>query len=52
MLPAEEYAQGLYLASRMGKGQPIKFRTKADMLRALDNGEIKYDTPIEILDDK
>ena len=51
MLPNEEFAQGLYLATRMGKGQPIKFRTKADMLRALNNGEIKYDTPVEILED-
>lgn len=52
MLPNEEFAQGLYFATRTPKGQPIKFRTKADMLRALNNGEIKYDTPIEILEDK
>ena len=48
ILPLEEFAQGLYLASRPGKGQPVKFKTKADMLRALNAGEIKYDTPVDI----
>jgi DNA-directed RNA polymerase beta' subunit len=47
-VPVEEFAQGLYLASRPGKGTPVKFKTKADMLRALNAGEIKYDTPVDI----
>ena len=50
VLPLEEFAQGLYLASRPGKGKPVKFKTKADMLRALNAGEIKYDTPVDIED--
>ena len=52
ILPLEEFSQGLYIASRPGKGTPIRFRTKADMLRALNAGEIGYDTPVDILDMK
>ena len=52
MLPNEEYAQGLFFATSPKKEPAVQFRTKADMLRALNAGEIGYDTPVEILDQR
>lgn len=49
-VPVEEYAQGLYLASRPPKGKPIKFPSKEAMLQALRQGKITYDTAVEIPD--
>lgn len=47
MVPVEEFAQGLYIASRAPKGKPIKFASKEAMLQALNAGKITYDTPVE-----
>jgi DNA-directed RNA polymerase subunit beta' len=49
-VPMEEFAQGLYLASRPPKGKPIKFPSKEAMLQALRQGKITYDTAVEIPD--
>ena len=48
--PPEEFAQGLYIASRPPKGKPIKFPSKEAMLQALNSGKITYDTPVEFPD--
>lgn len=50
-LPQAEFLQGLYLGTRVRTDQkPVRFRSTADMLKALRRGEIEYDTPVEILD--
>jgi hypothetical protein len=47
-IPVAEFAQGLYLASRTRNEAPIRFKTKEDMMAALNRGEIKIDTPVII----
>mgnify|MGYP005955327919 CR=1 FL=1 len=50
-LPQAEFLQGLYLGTRSRPDQkPVRFRSAAEMLKALRRGEIEYDTPVEILD--
>ena len=50
-LPQAEFLQGLYLGTRSRPDQkPVRFRSAAEMLKALRRGEITYDTPVEILD--
>jgi DNA-directed RNA polymerase beta subunit len=47
-IPVAEFTQGLYLASRTRNEAPIRFKTKEDMMAALNRGEIKIDTPVVI----
>lgn len=47
-VPKDAANEGLYLASRIGKGNPVRFRTEAEAQAAYDRGEIKIDTPITI----
>ena len=48
-LPIREYQQGLYLATKLRKGQdPVKFKTAADAKQALRDGKIEVDTPVRI----
>ena len=47
-IPRDASNEGLYLASRIGKGDPIKFKTAEEAQAAYDRGEIKIDTPIII----
>lgn len=47
-IPVAEFTQGLYLASRTRNEAPIRFKTKEDMMEALNRGEIKIDTPVVI----
>lgn len=50
-LPQAEFLQGLYLGTRSRPDQkPVRFRSAAEMLKALRRGEITYDTPVEIMD--
>jgi hypothetical protein len=43
--------QGLYLATRAGKGKPKKtFNTVAEAQAAYNKGEIDIDTPIVVLE--
>lgn len=50
-LPQAEFLQGLYLGTRSRSDQkPVRFRSAAEMLKALRRGEITYDTPVEIMD--
>lgn len=50
-LPQVEFLQGLYLGTRSRPDQkPVRFRSAAEMLKALRRGEITYDTPVEIMD--
>ena len=48
--PVAEFAQGLYLGSRMKKKKPIRFNSLADAQQALKEGLIKWDDPIDIPD--
>jgi DNA-directed RNA polymerase beta subunit len=48
-LPIREFGHGLYLASRLGKGSPKTFRTKADAVIAYRKGQIKADQPVVII---
>jgi DNA-directed RNA polymerase beta' subunit len=47
-IPRDGANTGLYLASRMGKGTPVRFRTEEEAEEAYRKGLIKIDTPIEI----
>ena len=47
-IPRDGANTGLYLASRIGKGTPVKFRTEEEAEEAYRKGLIKIDTPIEI----
>lgn len=47
-LPKDAANEGLYLASRIGAGEPIRFRTEEEAQEAFRKGEIKIDTPIII----
>lgn len=47
-LPKDAANAGLYLASRIGAGEPIRFRTEEEAQEAFRKGEIKIDTPIII----
>lgn len=47
-IPVAEFTQGLYLASRTRNEAPIRFKTKEDMMAALNRGEIQIDTPVVI----
>lgn len=50
-LPQAEFLQGLYLGTRSRPDQkPVRYRSAAEMLKALRRGEITYDTPVEIMD--
>lgn len=50
-LPQAEFLQGLYLGTRSRPDQkPVRFRSAAEMLKALRRGEITYDTSVEIMD--
>lgn len=47
--PEEEYQFGIYLASRRGKGAPVRrFKTPADAVGAYNKGLIKVDEPVRI----
>lgn len=49
--PQNEFVQGLYLATRPGKGTAKRtFETQEDAQKAYNNGEIDIDTPIVILE--
>ena len=48
-IPRDGANTGLYLASRIGKGTPVKFRTEEEAEEAYRKGLIKIDTPIEIV---
>jgi DNA-directed RNA polymerase subunit beta' len=47
-VPKDAANEGLYLASRIGAGEPIRFRTEEEAQEAFRKGEIKIDTPIVI----
>lgn len=48
-IPRSEFAQGLYLASRVDdKQRPVRFRTEEEAVTAYKRGDIKVDTPVEI----
>ena len=47
-IPRDASNEGLFLASRVAPGKPVRFRTEAEAQAAYDRGEIKIDTPIEI----
>jgi DNA-directed RNA polymerase subunit beta' len=47
-IPRDGANTGLYLASRIGKGTPVRFRTEEEAEEAYRKGSIKIDTPIEI----
>lgn len=48
-IPRAEFAQGLYLASRVDdKQRPVQFRTEEEAVAAYKRGDIKVDTPVEI----
>lgn len=47
-LPKDAANAGLFLASRIGTGEPIRFRTEEEAQEAFRKGEIKIDTPIII----
>jgi DNA-directed RNA polymerase beta subunit len=47
-IPRDASNEGLFLASRIAPGKPIRFRTEAEAQAAYDRGEIAIDTPIEI----
>jgi hypothetical protein len=48
-IPRSEFAQGLYLASRVDdKQRPVRFRTEEEAVAAYKRGDIKVDTPVEI----
>jgi hypothetical protein len=47
-LPKDAANEGLYLASRIGAGEPIRFRTEEEAQEAFRKGDIKIDTPIII----
>ena len=47
-VPKDAANEGLYLASRIGAGDPIRFRTEEEAQEAFRKGEIKIDTPIII----
>ena len=42
--PAQEFLQGLNLATRKGTNKPVRFRSEEEMLAALKRGDITYDT--------
>ena len=42
--PAQEFLQGLNLATRKGANKPVRFRSEEEMLAALKRGDITYDT--------
>ena len=49
----QEFVQGIYLATRPGKGKPKKsFQTVADAQKAYNDGKIDIDTPIVIVEKK
>ena len=49
--PVAEFAQGLFLGSRINdKKKPIRFNSLADAQKALKEGLIKWDDPIDIPD--
>jgi hypothetical protein len=48
-IPRSEFAQGLYLASRVDdKQRTVRFRTEEEAVTAYKRGDIKVDTPVEI----
>lgn len=47
-VPKDAANAGLFLASRIGAGEPIRFRTEEEAQEAFRKGEIKIDTPIII----
>jgi len=50
-VPRQQFVQGLYLATRPGKGQAKRtFRTMREAQEAFNAGEIDIDTPIVILE--
>ena len=52
-MSGQEFVQGLYLATRAGKGKPKKtFKTVKDAQDAYNKGEIDIDTPIVIVENK
>jgi len=51
--PSMEYQLGLhYLSSLQGKGEPIVFRTKGELLDALKQGKVRPDQNVVVLSDR
>jgi DNA-directed RNA polymerase beta subunit len=49
--PGKEYAGGLFLATRSNSGkQPKVFRTRRDVLQALQRGELQGNDPVTVLE--
>ena len=47
-IPRDASNEGLYLASRVGKGTPVRFKTEQEAEEAYRRGDIKIDTPVII----
>ena len=47
-IPRDAANEGLFLASRIRPGEPVRFKTQAEAEAAYKRGEIKVDTPIII----
>lgn len=51
--PKNEFVAGLYHATaKRSKKDPVTFATVKDMMRALKNGDINAEDPVEIIDDR
>ena len=52
-LPIREYAQGVYLASRVKPGPAVKsFKTEGEAIQAYKRGEIGVDDPVRVVEKK